>query len=116
MDPIEMRRRNFIGDHTRTVNELRVTSNGFLECLDRVETASRWKERFRKMPYGRGLGIAGSMYISGTNYPIYPNEMPQSAIQLKAEKLGDRNNITWSAADAPASSHAFLEILRTRRV
>ncbi|MEK6255102.1 MAG: molybdopterin-dependent oxidoreductase, partial [Gemmatimonadales bacterium] len=42
MDPIELRRRNFMGTG-RTVNEFRVQSNGFLECLEAVETASDWK-------------------------------------------------------------------------
>ena len=88
MDPIELRRRNFLGARTRTVNELRVTSNGFLECLEAVERASGWKERFRKLPYGRGLGVAGSCYISGTNYPIYPNDMPQSGVQIQVERSG----------------------------
>ena len=88
IDPIELRRRNFIGANTRTVNELRITSNGFLECLNSVERASSWKERFGKLPYGRGVGVAGSTYISGTNYPIYPNEMPQSAVQLQIDRSG----------------------------
>ncbi len=88
MDPIAVRRKNFIGENTRTVNGLRVTSNGFLECLDAVERASDWKRRWRNLPYGRGLGVAGSMYISGTNYCIYPNEMPQSAVQLKLDRSG----------------------------
>jgi 4-hydroxybenzoyl-CoA reductase alpha subunit len=88
LDPIEFRRRNFIGEHTRTVNELRVTSNGFLECLAAVERASEWSEKFRRLPFGRGIGIAGSTYISGTNYPIYPNEMPQSAVQMQIDRSG----------------------------
>ncbi len=88
LDPIEMRRRNFIGEDTRTVNELRITSNGFLECLDAVERASAWREKFRRLPFGRGVGVAGSTYISGTNYPIYPNEMPQSAIQIQIDRSG----------------------------
>jgi 4-hydroxybenzoyl-CoA reductase subunit alpha len=88
LDPIEFRRRNFIGENTRTVNELRVTSNGFLECLSSVESASDWREKFRAMPFGRGIGIAGSTYISGTNYPIYPNEMPQSAVQMQIDRSG----------------------------
>ena len=88
MDPIEVRRKNFIGENTRTVNGMRVTSNGFLQCLDAVEKASDWKARWRNLPYGRGLGLAGSMYISGTNYCIYPNEMPQSAVQLKLDRSG----------------------------
>ena len=88
LDPIELRRKNFIGSNVRTVNELRVTSNGFLECLDAVERSSGWKEKFRKLPFGRGVGVAGSCYISGTNYPIYPNEMPQSAVQVQIDRSG----------------------------
>jgi len=88
MDPIELRRKNFIGEHTRTVNELRVTSNGFLECLESVERASGWKNKHGRLPHGRGIGVAGSTYISGTNYPIYPNEMPQSAVQIQIDRSG----------------------------
>ncbi len=88
MDPVELRRVNFMGENTRTVNELRVTSNGFLECLDAVEEASGWRERWRRLPLGRGLGVAGSCYISGTNYPVYPNEMPQSAVQIQIDRSG----------------------------
>ncbi len=87
MDPIELRRGMFMGTG-RTINEFRVQSNGFLECLDKVEAASDWKNRFRKMPYGQGLGLAGSCYISGTNYPIYPNMMPQAAVNVQIERSG----------------------------
>lgn len=88
LDPIELRRRNIVEPYSKTLNGMRVTSNGVLECLERVERASGWKERFRKLPYGRGLGVAASAYISGTNYAIYPNEMPQSAVQLKVDRSG----------------------------
>ncbi len=88
IDPIELRRRNFIGADTRTVNDLRITSNGFLECLDAVEAASGWRRKFRKLPFGRGVGVAGSTYISGTNYPVYPNDMPQSGVQLQVDRSG----------------------------
>ena len=88
LDPFEFRRRNFIGSNTRTVNEMRVTSNGFLECLESVERASRWRRKFRRLPFGQGVGVAGSTYISGTNYPIYPNEMPQSGVQMQVDRSG----------------------------
>ncbi len=87
MDPIELRRRNSMGTG-KTVNEFIVKSNGFLQCLDAVEQASDWKRKFGKMPYGRGVGVAGSCYISGTNYPIYPNQMPQAAAQVQIERSG----------------------------
>jgi len=88
LDPIELRRRNSLGDYTRTVNELRITSNGFLPCLDAVARASEWARKHRQLPYGRGVGVAGSCYISGTNYPIYPNELPQAAVQIQVERSG----------------------------
>ena len=88
MDPIELRRKNAIAPNTTTVNGMRVTSSGFADCLNAVESASGWKERRGKLGFGRGLGVAASAYISGTNYPIYPNEMPQSAVQLKVDRSG----------------------------
>ncbi|HLM73697.1 MAG TPA: molybdopterin cofactor-binding domain-containing protein [Polyangiaceae bacterium] len=88
IDPIELRRRNIVDPHSKTLNGMRVTSNGILECLNRVEQASGWKERYGKLPFGRGLGVAASAYISGTNYAIYPNQMPQSAVQLKVDRSG----------------------------
>jgi CO/xanthine dehydrogenase Mo-binding subunit len=88
IDPVEVRRRNFIGEFVETVNGQRITSNGFLKCLELVEKASGWKERHGKLGRGRGLGVAGSMYISGTAYPVYPNEMPQSGILVKLDRSG----------------------------
>lgn len=88
IDPIEIRRINYQGSATETVNGQRITSSGLRQCLDAVEQASGWKDRRGKLPFGRGLGVAASMYISGTNYPIYPNEMPQAGIQLKLDRSG----------------------------
>lgn len=88
MDPIELRRKNLISPNSTSLNGMRVTSNGIVECLEKVEEASGWKDRFSKLPRGRGLGVATSAYISGTNYAIYPNAMPQSAVQLKVDRSG----------------------------
>jgi CO/xanthine dehydrogenase Mo-binding subunit len=87
IDPMDLRRKNFMGTG-KTVNEFTVKSNGFLECLEAVERASDWKARYGQLPRGRGLGVAASSYISGTNYPIYPNPMPQAAVQVQAERSG----------------------------
>ena len=106
MDPIELRRRNFMGTG-RTVNEFRVQSNGFLECLDAVEAASDWKKKHRKLAYGRGVGVAGSCYISGTNYPIYPNAMPQAAVQVQVERSG-RVSVLHGASEIGQGSDATM--------
>ena len=88
IDPIEFRRRNWQGEHVKTVNGMSVTSNGFLQCLDQAEAASGWKHKRGQLPGARGIGLAGSMYISGTNYAVYPNDMPQSGILVKLDRSG----------------------------
>ncbi|MEE2786848.1 MAG: molybdopterin cofactor-binding domain-containing protein [Myxococcota bacterium] len=110
LDPIELRRINDLGPHSETVNGQRVTSNGFLQCLDVVEAASEWKTRRGKLPYGRGLGVAGSTYISGTAYPVYPNEMPQSGVQLRIDRSG-RAHVMCGASDIGQGSDTMLALI-----
>ena len=110
LDPIELRRRNDLGPDGQTVNEFRVGSNGFLDCLASVESASGWVERRPALAYGRGLGIAGSTYISGTNYPIYPNDMPQAAVQVCLDRSG-RARVFSGANDIGQGSNTMLAVI-----
>ncbi|TNE92314.1 MAG: 2Fe-2S iron-sulfur cluster binding domain-containing protein [Deltaproteobacteria bacterium] len=88
IDPLEMRRINAMKDGEATVNGMVAHTCGAKQCLDAVEEASGWKDKRGKLPHGRGVGVATSMYISGTNYPIYPNEMPQSGVLLRGDRSG----------------------------
>lgn len=110
IDPIELRRRNDLGSDSKTVNEFLVGSNGFMECLEKVEAASEWKSRKAGLPYGRGLGVAGSTYISGTNYPIYPNEMPQAAVQVCLDRSG-RARVFTGANDIGQGSSTMVAVI-----
>jgi 4-hydroxybenzoyl-CoA reductase subunit alpha len=60
LDPFAVRRVNLLEAPHRTLNDLQVNSYGLAECLDRVEAASRWRERRGQLPRGRGLGMACS--------------------------------------------------------
>ncbi len=71
-----------------TANYLQVGSIGLRECIEKVVDASGWKSRFRQLPYGRGLGLAGASYICGAGLPIYWNDMPHSGVQLKCDRGG----------------------------
>lgn len=110
LDPIELRRRNALEADSRTINELRIGSSGFLDCLAAVERASGWKERRGRLPFGRGLGVAGSTYISGTNYPIYPNEMPQSAVQVTLDRSG-RARIFSGASEIGQGADTMVAVI-----
>ena len=107
IDPIEIRRRNALSDGDLTVNGQLIPSTGLRQCLDVVARDSGWEARHGKLPYGRGLGVACSMYISGTAYPIYPNDMPQSGVQLRADRSG-RITVFCGASDIGQGSDGML--------
>jgi 4-hydroxybenzoyl-CoA reductase alpha subunit len=88
LDPIAMRRRAVVPEHAKTVNHLTVTTCGLPECIDRVVEASGWREKFGKLPPGRGIGFAASSYLSGAGLPIYWNDMPHSGVMLKIDRGG----------------------------
>jgi 4-hydroxybenzoyl-CoA reductase subunit alpha len=115
IDPIELRRKNDLGADRATVNELEVGSNGFLECLQRVEEASGWRQRHGKLPHGQGLGVAGSTYISGTNYCVYPNEMPQAAVQITLDRSG-RARVFSGANDIGQGSNTMLAVIASEEL
>jgi 4-hydroxybenzoyl-CoA reductase alpha subunit len=107
LGPMEIRRKNALTGGGETVNGQKVPSLGLLECLDAVEKGSGWKTRWNQQPRGKGLGVACSMYISGTAYPIYPNEMPQSGVTVRADRSG-KLAITCGASDIGQGSDGML--------
>jgi 4-hydroxybenzoyl-CoA reductase alpha subunit len=94
IDPVDIRRKHLVAPNTVTANYLRIGSMGLGACIDKVAEGSRWHERFswdqnnRKLPFGKGIGIACSSYICGAGLPIYWNNMPQSGVQLRLDRQG----------------------------
>jgi 4-hydroxybenzoyl-CoA reductase subunit alpha len=88
LDPAEMRRHHLAPAHSVTANYLRLGTIGLGECIDKIVEASDWKNRFRKLPYGKGIGIACSSYLCGAGLPIYWNSMPHSGVQLRLDRQG----------------------------
>jgi 4-hydroxybenzoyl-CoA reductase subunit alpha len=88
IDPAELRLRIVEKPDTLTANYLQVSTIGLAECIHRVVADSDWENRFRKLPRGRGLGLACSSYLSGAGLPIYYNDMPHSGVQLKLDRSG----------------------------
>lgn len=88
LDPADMRLRHLVKADTVTANYLRIGSMGLGPCIEKVVEGSAWKDRFRQLPYGRGLGLACSSYITGAGLPIYWNDMPHSGVQIKCDRGG----------------------------
>jgi len=88
IDPAELRLRIVESSDTVTANFLRLGTVNLAECIRRVVKRSGWNEKFRKLPEGRGVGLACSAYLTGAGLPIYWNKMPHSGVQLKLDRGG----------------------------
>ncbi len=88
VDPVDLRLKQLVEPNSVTVNGLRVSTTGLRECIERVAERAEWKKKFRKLPFGRGVGFAASSYISGAGLPIYWNDMPHSGVQIKLDRSG----------------------------
>ncbi|HEV2495447.1 MAG TPA: 4-hydroxybenzoyl-CoA reductase subunit alpha [Terriglobia bacterium] len=88
IDPVEIRRRNLLKPPCITPNNLRVLSYGYPECIEKVVEASGWKAKHGKLPFGKGIGMAGSHYVSGAANPIIRSTLPQSTVKLSIDRQG----------------------------
>ena len=109
LDPFAVRRANLLTSPTRTLNDLMVNSYGLRECLDRVERASRWRERAGRLPPGKGLGMACSHYVSGAAKPIHWTGEPHAAVNIRLDFDGAVTALT-GAADIGQGSSTMVAI------
>ncbi|HEV2222780.1 MAG TPA: molybdopterin cofactor-binding domain-containing protein, partial [Candidatus Acidoferrales bacterium] len=86
LDPLEVRRRNLLKAPCITANSLRVTSYGLPECIEKVFERSGWAEKKGNLPYGKGVGMACSHYVSGAANPIIRSNMPHTTVHIKIDR------------------------------
>jgi 4-hydroxybenzoyl-CoA reductase alpha subunit len=85
---LELRRKNFLQPHSKTVNHLRITSNGLRECVDIVARESDFERRHGQLPFGKGIGFAVGSYLCGAGLPLYWNDMPHSSVDIRLDRSG----------------------------
>jgi 4-hydroxybenzoyl-CoA reductase subunit alpha len=88
LDPADLRLKIIAPPNSLTANFLRIGTIGLTECVNRVVASSGWRGKFRKLPTGRGVGLACSSYLSGAGLPINWNDLPHSGVQLKLDRSG----------------------------
>ncbi len=89
IDPVELRLKQLAEPNSVTVNGLRIGSMGLGECIRKVAERAQWKKKFRRLPRGRGIGIAAGAIACG-NLSCFPYsyEMPLAATQIRIDRGG----------------------------
>jgi len=109
LDPLAVRRANYLEAPTFTDNDLMVNSYGLPECVDWVERESGWQARKGKLGKGKGLGFACSHYISGASKPVNWTGEPHATVKLKLDFDGSIVVLTGAAEIGQGSSTVLVQ-------
>jgi len=88
IDPVEIRIKNAYHAGETTAHGYYVSSFDASGCLEAAREDSRWAEKKGKMPYGKGIGVASSYFVTGAGAIIYRTDIPHSAVMLKVSDDG----------------------------
>jgi 4-hydroxybenzoyl-CoA reductase subunit alpha len=113
LDPVAVRRANYLTAPTFTHNDLMVNSYGLPECVDWVERESGWKARKGKLANGnglrKGLGFACSHYISGASKPVNWTGEPHATVKIKLDFDGSIVVLSGAADIGQGSSTILVQ-------
>jgi 4-hydroxybenzoyl-CoA reductase alpha subunit len=93
MDPLALRLKNAFQTGELHPAKLFVQSCGFSETLLKAADAIRWKEKRGKLPFGRGVGLAGASFPSGVSNMSHIS----SGAIVKIERDGSITLLTGAA-------------------
>jgi 4-hydroxybenzoyl-CoA reductase alpha subunit len=123
LDPADLRTRILQDPFTKTANHLTVTTIGLGECIDKVVAASGWRDKRARFGAAaatpkplwqprrrKGVGLAGSAYMTGAGTAIYWNSMPHSGVIVRADRSGGVS-ILCGATDIGQGSDSILAYL-----
>lgn len=93
IDPLELRLKNAFHAGEPHPAKLLVQSCGFSDTLIKAAEAIGWKERRGKLPFGRGIGLAGASFPSGVSNMSHIS----SGAVVKIERDGSITLLTGAA-------------------
>jgi len=91
MTPYEIRKLNAIESGYTAKSMMYVPHTEYKKCLDDVVEKSGYLEKQGKLPFGKGIGLSGGYYISGTSYTLYLSYKPHTVANIK---IDDENGVT----------------------
>ena len=111
MDPIELAVKNGLRTGDESAAGFKIISSGFQECLERVATSSKWREK-RKAPKhlgkkARGIGLGCGGFPSGAGFYFTRTASAHSSVILRAGEGGGIQVLT-GASDIGQGSDSIL--------
>ncbi len=108
MDPIEFRMRNITTPNMTTINQMRLTTNGLRECIEKAAQSSDWKnQRGQQKHLCRGMGIGIAADVMGSK--MYKSHESAGSI-VKVEEDGSVYLFTGAADTGQGSNTALSQI------
>lgn len=108
LDPVEFRLRNITGPNMTTVNQMKLTTNGLRECIERACASAQWdKKRGQLRAKKRGIGIGIAADVMGSK--MYKSHESAGSI-VKVEEDGSVYLFTGAADTGQGSNTALSQI------
>jgi 4-hydroxybenzoyl-CoA reductase subunit alpha len=85
LNPLEVRLRNAVETGYKGPTVIEVRHSEFKQCLESVAARSKFVEKHGKLPFGRGIGLAGGHYSTGGAFLLYPSYRPHSTAQIRVD-------------------------------
>lgn len=113
VDPFDLRLANLLPPNSSTITGFRITSNGMRQALHEVRSQSNWKDKFRKLPLGKGIGIGCGFFISGSGLPIHwdPHNFPHATVHIQVDMDGGVTVHTGAADIGQGSTTAIAQVV-----
>ncbi|MFH2002620.1 MAG: molybdopterin cofactor-binding domain-containing protein, partial [Planctomycetota bacterium] len=108
LDDFDIRLKNAMTAHSKTVNDLDIMSCEFKETLEQTRKASNWKKKKGKLPPGKGIGVGCGGFVSGAGYPIYRSDFPHSNAMIRVLEDGGAATLFIAAAEIGQGSDTVL--------
>lgn len=110
MDPIELRLRNALEAGDLNPSGFYIPSSGFRECLEEAARRAGWKEKWGKLPPGKGIGVGCSGFVCGAAFPVRPTAAAFSAARIVISGDGQVTLLTGAVDTGQGSDFTLAQI------
>ena len=111
LDPLEIRKKNGLKAGDITPSKFKIRSSGHIESIERASDEIGWKDKWRRLPEGKGVGIASNFFLSGAGDTNFIDDPPShSGVNIEAKEDGGFTLFTGASDIGQGSSTVLAQI------